>query len=83
MTRYQKLMALVVFSSLSVYAAENDVAAPEEEQQTEVASEDPGRPLEENITEPDGEIILDAIDENFVPSEQITEDLPVAFPIDI
>lgn len=83
MTLYQKLMALVVFSSLSVYAAENDVAAPEEEQQTEVASEDPSRPLEENITEPDGEIILDAIDENFVPSEQITEDLPVAFPIDI
>ena len=83
MTLYQKLMALVVFSSLSVNAAENDVAAPDEEQQTEVASEDPGRALEENITEPDGEITLDAIDENFVPSEQITEDLPVAFPIDI
>ncbi len=83
MTHYQKLIAVLVFSSGAVYAAENEVLTQEEEQQTEVVSEDSGTPPEESISEPVGGIILDSIDENFVPSEQIAEDLPVAFPIDI
>jgi hypothetical protein len=83
MTHYQKFMALVVFSSVGVYAAETEVAVPEADQQTEVVSESLEESLQENITEPVAGNILDAMDENFIPSEQITEDLPVAFPIDI
>ena len=37
----------------------------------------------ESVTERIVEIITEATDENFIPSIQITEDLPVAFPVDI
>ncbi len=87
MKHYQKLLSLLVFSSLGIYAAdnsaENDAQVAESTEQAEEGAEGIERPLEETIPDAGDEIILDASDENFVPSEQITEDLPVAFPIDI
>jgi len=87
-------MTVLFFFSLGIYAAENSddssdnsaengAVLAESVPDAEVLTEGIEKPLEETITVAGDEIILDTTDENFVPSEQITEDLPVAFPVDI
>ncbi len=88
MKHYRNLLSLLVFFSLGIYAADNsddrsENNSTESTGQAEVVPEGVEKPLEETITDSGNEIILDTTDENFVPSEQITEDLPVAFPVDI
>lgn len=79
------LQAVLLATTLS--AAENDTSAVAGNTNTEQAAEegeaqDTVQPMpdiglieEERVAEED--------DENFVPSIRITEDLPVAFPVDI
>jgi len=65
-----------------VYAAEeetestvqgsNETATEESQEENDQA---PNLPAEDGLTRPE--------DENFIPSVRITEDLPVAFPVDI
>ncbi len=65
-----------------VYAAEEETESTVQgsnETATEESQEENGQapnlPAEDGLTRPE--------DENFIPSVRITEDLPVAFPVDI
>ena len=67
--------------SLTLLAAENEAVPAIETESTD--DEFLTEPLDEASRESEEESREVAQDENFVPTIRITEDLPVAFPVDI
>lgn len=85
MTRSLPWLFAGLLACLPLTAAE---PAAEEESGAAAGSEETGSDdtyqLPEGLTPPEEQVqSAGANDENFVPSVQITEDLPVAFPVDI
>lgn len=75
------LMLVALFLPLLISAAEKESAPIETDESTE--NEFLTEPLDDESQEPVDETSEVARDENFVPTIRITEDLPVAFPVDI
>ena len=90
MKQFVLALIIITFPFIALHAADNTigndepVSAGNDGQGIEEVFEET---IEEASAEADTETIAEteteASDDNFVPSIQITEDLPVAFPVDI
>ena len=75
------LLFITCLLSFGLFAAESETELAEEPEST--SDEFLTEPLDETEQVTDEENSEVASDENFVPTIRITEDLPVAFPVDI
>tara|TARA_R110002096_G_scaffold426551_1_gene636498 strand:- start:162 stop:425 length:264 start_codon:yes stop_codon:yes gene_type:complete len=79
------LLVLLIASSGRVWSqtADDDVPAPDNEVETQVAAEETEPEVEPEVLETDDESYLDIDDKDFKPSEEIPTDQSIPFPTDI
>ena len=80
MKQFLCVLFLAGFSA-AIIAAENETAPADEVEYTE--NEFLTEPLDDELQQSEEENTEASRDENFIPTIRITEDLPVAFPVDI
>lgn len=90
LVRHTSLILLLALAPLTASLAQDDAAADDNQTQTNAVSEQQQseqQPTEQEQQQADSETDDDNRDgrdnDGFVPSEEISEDLSVAFPVDI